>query len=153
MCLNINQTITQSIRNKFKLLRVKGGKDSNPFITCYKVYRKTPAGYLKSIFFDSCIKKPRFVVSDRKSKKKTRGERKNFIINKGIHVFCNRGEADSVAFMQAGVIVVPVRCYGKDFVAAGERDDAVFMKVTIPKATRDRMKKRINNLRLKSSKT
>ena len=58
MCLHSNPNLTQGVRNQFKALRVKGGKDSNPFITCYKVYRKTTAGYLKSVIYDSCIKKP-----------------------------------------------------------------------------------------------
>ena len=137
MCLNIDQYETNRVKDIFKRIKRAGEKSPNHFTTYFKVYRRTPAGYLKSLVQGQCIKKARVVKSNRKSKRLTKEEQRFSIINKGIHVYRNYRRAEGSSFSWDGDrVIIPVKCYAKDFIAASE-NEAVFMKVEITKEAWD----------------
>ena len=164
MCLTYKKSSTEKTIDKYKEIIAKTG-DKNPYLVFWKVYQLEEIGLFPIFYGGSCPididSKSGEIISDRSKKTSEPHERKKgrkAYYYQGIHVYTDRSLArrslmDFNKYRQNSIVMISVHGYYRDFIAAGECDDAVFMKVTIPKVTRDRMKKRINNLRLKSSKT
>ena len=153
MCLTATAKETKNLRRRLK---------RNGFVWMYKIVRRIwdfdkEKYVLKTPYMNKEIKTGWF-VSNRKEEKvdfasppvetsplngdiydfeyvKANKKRKIVDIDKGIHIFTNEKAAKIQAMSSSKII--KVKCYEKDFVAAGtfdlDGDSAVFMKVFVPK--------------------
>ena len=123
MCLQYYKSIDEDFRSK--LSKTRGG------IICYKVVRKDGSAPIHKYF----QYQPGINKSDRTwvaSQSELRSG-----VNNGIHVFVNKSDAKRW-MNNAQEIILPVRCYLADFVAAGRFESclsAVFYKVIISPRT------------------
>ena len=133
MCLIINNEKTKEIEKKLK----KKGK-----LVMYKVVKKVenqliPMFYgLRRFYF-----RPGWVRSNRLSTCLTPDEYDFETVHEGIHVYHGKKHATFVrdfhnndAEYAGCLILLPVIVYQEDFLAAGEKSDAVFHKVYLPPA-------------------
>jgi hypothetical protein len=90
--------------------------------------------------FQAEITKDGAYVSNRKTKTRTHYEKRNGVINKGIHVYLNKKDAEADKIYSRLYILIPVVCYKKDLIDFGYHasswdcrgiKQAVFMKVKI----------------------
>ncbi len=116
MCLYIDKDTTKNLRNKLK-------KATNGCIL-YKVMSITG----NAIVFPKYKYKPGINKAGKLVDTEALG-----CINHGLHVFISKETAYKYKFLEE--IVVPVRCYFKDFIAAGINKDAVFTQVIISPRT------------------
>jgi hypothetical protein len=108
-------------------LTIKSTKASDLFgdkekIICWKMMQ--PCG--RSVFMGSPYKIGGN-LSNRVSAKITRIEELKKEITNGLHVYLNKNEAKLNSI--PGELIVSVVCYKKDFIAIGEKYDAVFHRV------------------------
>lgn len=66
--------------------------------------------------------------STRKTKKLTREETRQNIVDKGIHVYLKRPSEKTCGFYN---VIVPIQCNMRDLVRIGLNNEAVFMKARI----------------------
>lgn len=121
MCLLISKRRTQELNNIFTT------KNS---IICYKVINKHN-NRLYSNTYSSFMWKNGWNISDREQKELEYTEKYDGCIYNGIHVFHNLHTA--MRNRACYEIVIPVRCYRKDFIKAGYMGHAAFMKVFLTK--------------------
>jgi hypothetical protein len=125
MCLFYSKENTQ------KLLKNKS-KRGRRYIWAHKIV-KTNNGGLLSPFCHIPISPGTIYKSDRHIKKATQDDRDSGNrIHRGIHVFLNK----DLACLMFDEYWIMVRCYLKDLVAVGDMQDAVFMRIYIPKKIR-----------------
>jgi hypothetical protein len=124
MCLKYITSIDTELRNK--LSKAKNG------IICYKVVRLDGSAPVYQLF----IYRPGINISNRRYKPINQCEA-DYGINTGLHVFVNKSAAKRW-MNNAQEIILPVRCYLTDFVAAGKFESslsAIFTQVTISPRT------------------
>jgi hypothetical protein len=112
MCLYINKEKTDKFLNK-----------KEKFIWVYKTIRSTN----QPIFFNGNIKQG-WYISNRRSKNLNNDERKNHEIYQGIHVYLVERQNRYLGYK-----MIKCKAYLNDLVKVGRFDQAVFMKVWIPK--------------------
>ena len=98
--------------------------------TFWKVVKICNNNYYSTMF--SCLYKPGWNKSDRKHVLNDPFDR-GWYIHRGIHVYLTRHKARFNVFCN-DCKVIKVICYLKDFVSCNNKDqEAVFMKVFVPK--------------------
>jgi hypothetical protein len=126
MCLHVNKKSTKEVKTKLE-------NCANGCIL-YKVMTKNGT----SVIWEDYQYKPGINKSDRKYNCLCTTEKQE--VNNGIHVFTTKEYANK--YKLEDEIIVPVRCYYEDFIAAGNIGDAVFTQVTISSRTYRRYIKR-----------
>ena len=134
MCLYINQARTKEIEEKLK---------NSPRQQCifWKVYSRvnwknqfSSGTFLRPLYYPK-TGKVSFgrIFSCRPYKKITENEKDTNRIDYGIHVYITKKKAIAHYTSSLNPVLVPVICELKDFIAAGNDNDAVFTKVRLTK--------------------
>lgn len=118
MCLTYSKIATDKLR--------KDNKDKK-FIICYKVLKRNNTDLLSPVI-ERFKWKTGFNTSNRESTKLTKTEIDECSVYTGIHVCLTENVADDYKWYSYEVIV-PVRCYLSDLVAASRLGYAVFRRV------------------------
>ena len=119
--------------------------DKDGYAKCWKAYAAGGIGWNKILtppVMGGDEVKNGWIVSDRKSKKISEDNEDCIFntvvtINRGIHVYTTRIEAES--YWSQGYSIIPVRCHKSQLVAvSNECPQAVFMKVFLKKTDYDK---------------
>lgn len=135
MCLYVDEKETRLIKRRFAAAKRRGKN----YIVCYKIV-KFVDNKIYSPYYPKEYK-PGWNKSNRRILKLTKNEK--IYVNRGIHVMTSNSSI--YVDIYENEIIIPVRCYEKDFISGGETKEAVFTKVFISRKDYEILLERIVN--------